>query len=65
MTTDRPYRRAMTLEEAVSELRDKAGTQFNPAVVDALLQVLETPVPGAQNGARRPGIHAVPVPAAN
>jgi putative nucleotidyltransferase with HDIG domain len=59
MTTDRPYRPAMSLDEAVAELRAKAGTQFNPAAVDALLSVLG---PSA-NGARRPGIHAVPVPA--
>jgi putative nucleotidyltransferase with HDIG domain len=61
MTTDRPYRPAMSLEDAVAELRAKAGIQFNPAVVEALLRVLG---PSA-NGARRPGIHAVPVPAAD
>jgi putative nucleotidyltransferase with HDIG domain len=59
MTTDRPYRPAMTLDEAVAELRDKAGSQFNPIVVDALLRVLDPPA----SGARRPGIHAVAVPA--
>jgi HD-GYP domain-containing protein (c-di-GMP phosphodiesterase class II) len=36
MTTDRPYRRARTQEEAVAELRRCAGTQFDPAVVAAL-----------------------------
>ena len=61
MTTDRPYRPAMSLEEAVAELRAKAGIQFNPAVVEALLSVLGP----AAEGARRPGIHAVPVPATN
>jgi putative nucleotidyltransferase with HDIG domain len=64
MTTDRSYRPAMTLEEAIAELRDKAGSQFNPVAVDALLDV---PVEGAAEaspGARRPGIHSVPVPAA-
>jgi len=65
MTTDRPYRRAMTLEEAVAELLDKAGTQFNPEVVQALLRVLDVEGVGPQAGVRRPGIHAVPVPAAN
>jgi putative nucleotidyltransferase with HDIG domain len=36
MTTDRPYRAARTAEEALAELRRCAGTQFDPAVVEAL-----------------------------
>jgi len=40
MTTDRPYRAALGLDEACAELRRCAGTQFDPAVVDALLEVL-------------------------
>jgi len=40
MTTDRPYRRALPLESAVAELRRCARTQFDPAVVDALLAVV-------------------------
>jgi putative nucleotidyltransferase with HDIG domain len=35
MTTDRPYRPAMSVEEATAELRRCSGTQFAPAVVDA------------------------------
>ena len=45
MTTDRPYRRAMSLELAVAELRTNAGTQFDPRVVSAL--VVELGVPAA------------------
>jgi HD-GYP domain-containing protein (c-di-GMP phosphodiesterase class II) len=41
MTTDRTYRQAMTLDAAMIELRLNAGTQFDPAVVDALIGVLE------------------------
>jgi HD-GYP domain-containing protein (c-di-GMP phosphodiesterase class II) len=41
MTTDRPYRRALGADEAKRRLRDGAGTQFDPDVVDALLRVLE------------------------
>jgi HD-GYP domain-containing protein (c-di-GMP phosphodiesterase class II) len=41
MTTTRPYRTAMALPEAIAELQGNAGTQFDPAVVDALLRVVE------------------------
>jgi putative nucleotidyltransferase with HDIG domain len=41
ITDHRPYRPARTHEEAVTELRRCAGTQFDPAVVSAFLQVLE------------------------
>jgi HD-GYP domain-containing protein (c-di-GMP phosphodiesterase class II) len=40
MTTDRSYRRALSLEDAAAELRRCAGSQFDPRVVDALLTVL-------------------------
>ena len=35
MTTDRPYHRGLTLEEAFREVREARGTQFAPQVVDA------------------------------
>ncbi len=38
MTTDRPYREAMSEWEAIGELRVNSGTQFDPAVVDALVR---------------------------
>lgn len=40
MTLDRPYRKALTEEAAVEELRKGAGTQFDPDVVDAFLETL-------------------------
>ena len=40
MTTRRSYREALDPEIAVRELRANAGTQFDPAVVDAALVVL-------------------------
>lgn len=40
MTTDRPYRAAMPVDEALEELRDRAGTQFDPQVVRALERVV-------------------------
>jgi HD-GYP domain-containing protein (c-di-GMP phosphodiesterase class II) len=41
MTTDRPYRSAMPVEDGLAELRENAGTQFDPAVVEALVDVVE------------------------
>jgi diguanylate cyclase (GGDEF)-like protein len=40
MTTERPYRRALGQADAVAELSARAGTQFDPTVVDALLDLL-------------------------
>ena len=40
MTTDRPYRRALTLAVAVEELEKNSGTQFDPAVVEAFEQAV-------------------------
>jgi putative nucleotidyltransferase with HDIG domain len=37
MTTDRPYHRALTGEEALAEIGGGRGTQFSPVVVDAFL----------------------------
>ena len=34
MTTDRPYRRALTLQRALEELNNHAGRQFDPKLVD-------------------------------
>lgn len=41
MTSDRPYRVALTGEEARAELHKNSGTQFDPEVVEAFLGVLE------------------------
>jgi putative nucleotidyltransferase with HDIG domain len=40
MTTDRPYRRAMSRSAALDEVRRNSGTQFEPQVVDALERVV-------------------------
>jgi HD-GYP domain-containing protein (c-di-GMP phosphodiesterase class II) len=40
MTTDRPYRSALSLEQAVAELDRGRGTQFDPRIVDALLNAV-------------------------
>jgi len=40
MTTNRPYRSALSSTDAEAELTANAGTQFDPNVVEALLKVL-------------------------
>ncbi len=53
MTSDRPYRAALTAERALAELAKYSGTQFDPRVVESLaalisrgdFTVLYTPVP--------------------
>ncbi|TDB39899.1 MAG: HD domain-containing protein [Actinobacteria bacterium] len=42
MTSERPYRHAMSQQQAVAELTDKAGAQFDPAVVAVLKDLLST-----------------------
>ncbi|MGO1058674.1 HD domain-containing phosphohydrolase [Planococcus sp. FY231025] len=41
MTEDRAYRKAFTAEYAMKELKDLAGIQYDPAVVEAFEQVLQ------------------------
>jgi putative nucleotidyltransferase with HDIG domain len=40
MTSDRPYRRAVSLADAIGDIRERAGTQFCPAAVAALERCL-------------------------
>ena len=40
MTTDRPYRKRLPREEALRRLKEAAGTQFDPRVVDVCVDVL-------------------------
>jgi HD-GYP domain-containing protein (c-di-GMP phosphodiesterase class II) len=42
MTSDRPYQPALTSDMALTELHRCAGTQFDPAVVDAMVAVVPT-----------------------
>ncbi|GEM_PF-1780042 len=51
MTEDRVYRRALSREEAIAELKRCAGTHFDPQVVEVFLRVLEaSPAPAGSDG---------------
>jgi putative two-component system response regulator len=39
MTSDCPYRSAMSIEEALDEIRRCAGTQFDPTVASIFLKI--------------------------
>jgi len=53
MTEDRPYRRALTQEDAIARLVEGSGTQFDPKVVQTFVQILQSngkeksPIPAA------------------
>jgi HD-GYP domain-containing protein (c-di-GMP phosphodiesterase class II) len=42
MTSDRPYRRAMSQEEAIAELRRCSGQQFDPYLVSRFASMVES-----------------------
>ncbi len=44
MTSDRPYRKTLTLEQVVEELKRCSGSQFDPLVVEAAIQLLENEI---------------------
>lgn len=41
MTSDRPYRKALPVSEAIEEIKKGSGTQFDPKIVTAFVKVLE------------------------
>jgi diguanylate cyclase (GGDEF)-like protein/PAS domain S-box-containing protein len=44
MTSNRPYRTAMSVEGALAELHNCSGTQFHPAVLKAFVRVIRSPL---------------------
>jgi HD-GYP domain-containing protein (c-di-GMP phosphodiesterase class II) len=64
MLTDRPYRAALTPAEAAQELQKGAGTQFDPEVVEALLDLLGHHRPNVPNRATGVRMPAAPPPRA-
>ncbi|MDP9467691.1 MAG: hypothetical protein M3P32_02965, partial [Chloroflexota bacterium] len=53
MTTTRPYRKALSIEEALKRLGDAAGTQLQEELVTLFVEGIETaadaPLPGEQH----------------
>lgn len=41
MTTDRPYRKALTDKQAISELKKNSGTQFDQKVAETMIEILK------------------------
>jgi diguanylate cyclase (GGDEF)-like protein len=66
MTSRRPYRDAMSREDALREVARHAGTQFDPRVVEAFLRVIRKnpegfPHDDGEYGARVEGSEPVPL----
>jgi len=41
MVSDRPYRRALSLNKAKEELLNNSGSQFDPKIVDVFVKILD------------------------
>jgi putative nucleotidyltransferase with HDIG domain len=68
MTTDRPYRRALSIDAAVIEMQRTAGTQLDPNLVRVFIEIVRAgkilPPPPAADGAElvfgpKYGLHSV------
>ena len=67
MTTTRPYRKALSVEEALRRLTDAAGSQLDPQLVTAFVtgmeQAADAPLPGTAASALADAAPAAPVQA--
>lgn len=41
MTHDRPYRKALTKDQAIQEIKENAGTQFDPEIAEAFIEQIK------------------------
>jgi HD-GYP domain-containing protein (c-di-GMP phosphodiesterase class II) len=62
MTTDRAYRSALSLEDALEEIRRGAGSQFDPVVAEALIVVARREA-AAHGSTSAPAARPAPLPA--
>ncbi len=46
MKSDRPYRKALTEEIVIQELKRGSGTQFEPKIVEVFLEILKQNLSG-------------------
>jgi HD-GYP domain-containing protein (c-di-GMP phosphodiesterase class II) len=60
MTTDRSYRRAMSMRAALQELEACAGTHFDPKIVAVLTELLRTSRAGVERAPQLVAVAAVP-----
>jgi HD-GYP domain-containing protein (c-di-GMP phosphodiesterase class II) len=52
LTSDRVYRKAFPVEEAVQMMREQRGLHFDPVLLDAFMEVLDSSGPDAREQAR-------------
>jgi diguanylate cyclase (GGDEF)-like protein len=57
MTSRRPYREAISQEDAIEEIQRNSGSQFDPQVVEAFLSVVRRNVDGFRNDDDKSGTH--------
>jgi len=53
MTSDRPYRKKMTLLQAIEEIKSQSGKQFDPVLSRVFLNVLQRERSGVEVGEKR------------
>jgi HD-GYP domain-containing protein (c-di-GMP phosphodiesterase class II) len=63
ITNDRPYRRARPAGAAVQEIGRRAGTQFDPGVVEAFVRMMEEGPPELPEAKQfEPRVSSTPAP---
>jgi diguanylate cyclase (GGDEF)-like protein/putative nucleotidyltransferase with HDIG domain len=60
MTTTRPYRKALTVAEALRRLREAAGTQLDPRLVTAFVAVIDADGSAVATRSAGPALHLWP-----